>query len=229
MIKDKVLKYQWNILKRSKLFYVLIGINYIIFALWVWHYGFVADNINEFAYKLLIQQLFIGFSCVFFIGILLNKDTLHMIREYVVIHVKDVASYIYRSIILVCVINNVLFTLSNMMLLLIQIIWNKPVYLELFFKNLIIVNIGIIVSLVLITVFRLLFKKDIFVYTLYYLFVLLTIVINSKYIALPLTARTYQLESDFFTLFMGRLVLFIISFILLKIGVKKFIREMKIY
>ncbi len=222
----KIIQVKWHILKRSKLFYILITFNYFVLAFFDPKSAVLLPGVEQYIYRYNNQQFYIVLTSIFIVNILFNEKSLNSIKNYFVIYIKDVKTDIFGTFWIICISNIVAFSIGQSTLLLINFLYFQVVYLSLFFVNLAVVSMEIIICTLLVMSLRLLFKKDIFIIGIFIIIIFTSIAVNNVYISIPLTIKILEGEAYYLTygmdLWLGRIFLLCSSFVIFIIGLKKF-------
>ncbi|WP_066495550.1 hypothetical protein [Abyssisolibacter fermentans] len=224
---------KWNSLKRSKFFFFLMVFNYILLAIVDNKSILLMSGIEQYIYRYNFQQIFIVISSAIFVNILFNERSIDSIKNYLVIYIKDIKTEIYRIVLLISITNISAFIIGQLLVLVINYIYFGEVNVCLFFVNLAIVSLEIIICIIFVIGLRLLFKKDILVFGIFYLIILILLIINNVFVTIPLTIKILGLGGQGYyitydpELWLGRIILLSISFIILKLSLQRFGKELK--
>lgn len=228
-----ILCVKWSALKRTKVFYFLIIFNYFLLAMVDMKSCIMIPNVESYIFRYVFQQLYIVITSALFIHIVFNEKTIDSIKNYMIIYVKDIKNEIYGSALLCIVVNIVALFIGHIILLIINYIYYKKVLLTLSIVNFIIVSLQIIISTLFVMSLRMYFKKNLLVFGLFYLTIITMIAVNNVFITMPLTIRILGIggEGYYITygwqLWVGRVILFLIAWVLFRITINKLDRECK--
>ena len=149
-------------------------------------------------------------------------------KNYLLIYNKNIKTEIYSIFCVDSLVNIGAFLIGQVILLGINIVKAPQVYIQLWGVNLIIVTMEILISLLLIMGLRLLLKKDILVFCVFFIIVIFSIASNNILLGIPLTMNMVGISSQGYyvtfgkELWIGRIILFLVAFFIFKLGIKYF-------
>lgn len=227
--RDILTKY--ILLKRSFIFWILGIIDFYVLAFADNKSLFIMENYEQTIYRYNFQQVFIIFTCVFIIHILLNENELVLLENYKIIYTKNIRqeinSYFWSCMSMIVI----LFWSGQILSFLVNIILGGEICIKLFIVNLIIVSIQIIAVTLFVMGLRMLFIKDIVIYGVYYVTILVSLISGNVYFSIPLTINIVGIQEQGYyvtfgyALWIGRVISIFIGMIVYILGVKKFERE----
>lgn len=228
-----IMRVKWSALKRTKFFYFFIFLNYFFLAMVDTKSLVLMPKVESYIFRYLSQQIWIVITSTLFIYIIFNKKNVDMIKNYMIIYVEKIETEIY-GIALICIIVNVVaLFIGQIFLLIINFIYYGKVLFTLFVVNFIIVSLEIVISTLIQISLRLYFKKNIFVFGIFYIFIIAMLMINNVFVTIPLTIKILGIggESYYTTygwqLWFGRAILLIISYGAFRLSINKFKKELK--
>lgn len=228
-----ILKVKWNALKRTKTFYFLTIFNYFLLAMVDTKSLVFMPNVENYIFRFIFQQFCIVITSVLFINIVFNEKTIHSIKNYMIIYVKDINKEIYGTAILCIMVNVGTFFIGQVLLLIINYIHYGKVLLILPLVNFIIVSFQIVISTLFVMSLRVYFKKNLLVFGIFYLTILAMITINNVFITMPLTIRILGVSEGAYyvtygwQLWVGRFILLAISYALFRLATNRLKKELK--
>lgn len=225
-ISQKI-KINWILLKRSSLFWIVSLFNYIVLAFLDNKSGVLLYSYEASIYRYTVQQIFIVITSIFLIQQLFNEKMLNTAKNYMVIYTHKITDDIYAVLAVNCLTNILFFFAGQLLLFTINIICIHQMQIRLWVVNLIIVSLEIVISQLLVMGLRLLFKKDILVFGMYFLLIITSLVINNVFICFPLTIHIVGFGSlEYYITFgkelwLGRILLLLLAGITFKAGITK--------
>lgn len=222
------LKTNWITLKRSYFFWIICLIDYIFLALYDTKTFLSINSYEQAIYRYNMQQFFIVLTIIFLVQPVFSEKTLRIMRNYMMIYNKNLKTEIYGVLLLNSIVNIVGFLSGQIILLLINIFASTEIYSDLWGVNMFVVVMEIQISLFLIMGLRLIFRKDMLVYSIFFMIIILSIASNNILFGIPLTMNMVGISSQEYyvtfgkELWIGRIILLAISIVLFKIGIKYF-------
>lgn len=223
---------KWNIFKRNKYMWFYLLFNYIFLALIDKKGHIFLENNFLYAYRFISQQLYIVFTLIFFINIFINEKFMKIIKNFMIIYIEEIRKELRTIIIFSIFINILMFLFGQIFLGTVNFIYFSSIPLHFLIANFLAISIEIITMIFLITGIRLLFRKSIFVYSIYYVYILLSLSINNIWITTPLTIklleeimREYHYNFGI-KLWLSRILLLLIAVFIYLLGKKKFIKNL---
>ena len=159
---------KWNIFKRNKYMWIYLLFNYIFLALIDKKGHIFLENNFLYAYRFISQQLYIVFTLIFFINIFINEKFMKIIKNFMIIYIEEIRKELRTIIIFSIFINILMFLFGQIFLGTVNFIYFSNIPLHFLIVNFLATSIEIITMIFLITGIRLLFRKSIFVYSIYY-------------------------------------------------------------
>lgn len=199
---------------KNILYYILV---YIVFGIIDTKFHFILTTEYMVSYRFITHQIIILFTIPYIVNKYINEKNIRIISNYLKLYIKDLEKYIGR-ILFDVVFTNVLFFLIGQVVFFI-INRNINIHYVLF------MIIEILISIIVIFSMSLYFNKNIIVYGIYYILLILGLVINKCWVSLVLTIKL--LDDNILYLYLSRiiiLVLFSSMYILLK---NRFIRDIE--
>ncbi|SHH27064.1 hypothetical protein [Tepidibacter thalassicus] len=228
-----ILRVKWNALKRTKAFYFLVIFNYFLLAMVDTKSFVLILGIESYIFRYVFQQFWIVITSALFVHIVFNEKTIDSIKNYMIIYVRDIKKEIYGSALLCIIVNVVALFIGQFILLIINYIYYRKVLLTLSIVNFIIVSLQIVISILFVMSLRMYFKKNLLVFGLFYLIIMLMITINNVFITMPLTIKILGIggEGYYITygwqLWVGRIILLVMSYIAFRLSTNKLNEELK--
>jgi hypothetical protein len=224
---------KWSALKRTKAFYLLIIFNYFMLAMVDTKSCVLMPDIESYIYRYVFQQIFIVITSVLFVHIVFNEKTIDSIKNYMIIYVKDIKKEIYGTTLLCIIVNVAALFVGQIILLIINYIYYGKVFLPLSIVNFCVVSLQIVISILFVMSLRMYFKKNLLVFGIYYLMIMAMITINNVFITMPLTIKIVGIggEGYYMTfgwqLWIGRIILLVISYIAFRLSTNRLNKEWK--
>lgn len=212
--------------RRNRLFLIVGSFNYILLAL-VDAKNILLKNYEQWIYRDVLQQIFITIMITFVVSSIFNENTLEQINSFFIIYNKKIKDEIYTIFFSIIWSNVAFFLIGQILSLVINAIMGK-IYLLLWIVNIITVILEMIICILFVMGIRMLFEKDIIVFTLFYLMVLTSIISNNVFISMPLTMNIVGIKEQGFyvsfgmELWIGRIFLLVIAFIIFNLGIKRY-------
>ena len=228
-----ILRVKWNALKRTKAFYFFIIFNYFVLAMVDTKSFVLMPGVENYIFRYVFQQLCIVITSALFIYIVFNEKTIDSIKNYMIIYVKDIKSEVYGTALLCIIVNVVALFIGQIILLIINYIYYGKVLLNLSIINFIIVSLQIVISILFVMSLRMYFKKNILVFGIFYLTIMVMITINNVFITMPLTIKILGIDQEAYyitygwQLWVGRLILLIISYVSFRLSINRLNKEWK--
>ena len=229
---NKNFQIKWNIFKRNKYMWFYLLFNYIFLAL-IDKKGYIfLENNFLYAYRFISQQLYIVFTLIFFINIFINEKFMKIIENFMIIYIEEIRKELRTTIIFSIFINILMFSFGQIILGTVNYIFFLNIPLHFLIVNFLATSIEIITIIFLIIGIRLLFRKSIFVYSIYYVYILLSLSINNIWITTPLTIKLLEeiigeYHYNFgIKLWLSRIFLLLIAIFIYLRGEKKFIKNL---
>lgn len=228
-----ILHVKWSSLKRKKTFYLLILFNYFLLAMVDTKSFVLMSGVDDYIFRYVMQGVYIVIMIPLFVDIIFNEKTIDIIKNYMIIYVKDIRKEIYGTTLLCIIVNIVALFIGQMVVLSINYIYFGKVPLTLAIVNFIIVSIQIIISILFAIYLRLYFKKSLIVYAFFYLTIMAMISINNVFITLPLTIKILGTGGQGYyitygwQLWTGRIILLLLSYTAFRFSTNRLIKEWK--
>ncbi|WP_251862330.1 hypothetical protein [Clostridium sp. Marseille-Q2269] len=223
------LKCQWNIIRRNKMYYIYVLIMYFILAFFDQKNKVYMPEMDDYIFRYNYQQVCIVFSSIIVTMMLINEDFIKLFEDFIRLYIKDSKIYFYSALMLLSFAHIVPFILGQLLVLVINYLYFGTVPIKLFLVNIIIVSIEIVVSNLLAMSLNLIIKNKVLVYLSYFIIITTLLVINNVYVSIPLNISILESEGFYITfaypLWIGRIILIIISGILFHYAVKKIVSE----
>ena len=155
-----------------------------------------------------------------------------IIENFMIIYIEEIRKELRTIIIFSIFINILMFLFGQIFLGTVNFIYFSNIPIHFLIANFLAISIEIITMIFLITGIRLLFRKSIFVYSIYYVYILLSLSINNIWITTPLTIklleeimREYHYNFGI-KLWLSRIFLLLIAVFIYLLGEKKFIKNL---
>lgn len=202
-----------NILIKNKKFITLIFISFLILC-FIDMKSIGVVNIEEaMLFRLLNQQVFLIFLLPLSILSVLNQKFIQIQKNYLVIYTNDEILIIKKLLNLILLVEVVFYTIGQLFFNFINYVYNGNMSLKYLNFHMITIFEIIAMSYIIIS-FLLIFKKNLFVFTVYYALILLLLVYNNGYITIPMTIKNINLLNDkMIQIFLSRIIWLFISFI----------------
>lgn len=225
-----------TLLKRNILFWIVYVFDFYALAVCDNKVFFVIKNYELNVYRCIYQQAYIVFTCVFIIHLIFNERELTAIRDYKIIYTKSVQQEIRSNACAAIIVLASGFIFGQIIAMIINALLGGKVYIGLVLANMAIVSAQIVVAVLLIMGLRMIFIKDIAVYGIYYVFIFVSVLSENVYVSMPITIKIAGEEVGGYynsfgngyyvsfgkELWIGRLLLLLIAFLIYKIGVNRF-------
>lgn len=210
-----------NILIKNKNFIGIIWVSYFVLCFFdMKSIGLIYAE-ESMLFRVLNQQVFVMFLVPLQILSVLNEKVIRIQKNYLVVYandeiliIKQLTNLITAAAVLFYIVGQVFFGVVNY-------VSTGHVYLEHIWFCLI--TIMEMVAMGYIIVFCLLmFKKNLFVCTIYYALILLLLIYNNGYITIPMTIKNiYLLNDEFLVICLSRLVWIFVAFTAFRIALIK--------
>ncbi len=202
-----------NILIKNKKFITLIFISFLILCFIDMKSIGVVNTEEAMLFRLLNQQVFLIFLLPLFILSVLNQKFIQVQKNYLVIYTNDEILIIKKLLNLILLVEVVFYTIGQLFFNFINYVYNGNMSLKYLNFHMITIFEIIAMSYIIIS-FLLIFKKNLFVFTVYYAVILLLLVYNNGYITIPMTIKNIHLLNDkMIQIFLSRIIWLFISFI----------------
>lgn len=164
-------------------------------------------------FRLLSQQVFLTFLLPLCILSVLNQKFIQIQKNYLVIYTNNEVLIIKKLVNLMMIVQLVSYTMGQLFFGFVNYVYTGNLYIRYLNFHLITILEIIAMSYIIVS-FLLILKKNLFVFTVYYVLILLLLVYNNGYISIPMTVKNIHLLSDTtFQLFLSRVVWIIVSLI----------------
>lgn len=202
-----------NILIKNKKFITLIFISFLILCFIDMKSIGVVNTEEAMLFRLLNQQVFLIFLLPLSILSVLNKKFIQIQKNYLVIYTNDEILIIKKLLNLILLVEVIFYTIGQLFFNFINYVYNGNMSLKYLNFHMITIFEIIAMSYIIIS-FLLIFKKNLFVFTVYYALILLLLVYNNGYITIPMTIKNIHLLNDkMIQIFLSRIIWLFISFI----------------
>lgn len=222
------LKCQWKMINRSKIYYIYIFVIYFGLAFFDLSGKCVMISMDDYISRFTFQQLFIVFSCMFVVRILLNESFLELFDNFILLYIKDAKRYFYATLLLLNLVNIVPFIIGQLLVLIFNYLYSGTIPIMLFLVNIFIVSIEIIIAISLLMTLSLILRKNLLVYLIYFMVTFSLLILNNVYVSIPLSMNILGTQEYYITfsppLWLGRIILLVISGLLFNVTVNKFIK-----
>lgn len=216
------------LLKRNILFWIVYVFDFFVLALCDKKNLFVTESYGRCIYRCISQQVYIVFTCIFIIHLIFNERELIAIRDYKMIYYKSVQQEIRASACAVIIVQVLGFICGQLFAMIINSLLGGKVYIGLLLVNMAVVSAQIVIAVFLIMGLRMIFIKDIAVYGIYYVWILISLLFQSVYVSMPITIKIAGEEAGGYyysfgkELWIGRLLLLTVAFLIYKLGENRF-------
>lgn len=186
-----------NKVKNIFLYYILV---YIIFGLIDTKFRFILTKDYMFSYRFITQQIVVFFTIPYIVNKYLNEKFIRIINNYMKLYIKDLKKYINKIMFRLIFTNISFFLIGQLIFLAI----NKNINIH----YVIFMIMEIVIAILMIFSMSLYFNKNIIVYGIYYILLILGAVVNKFWISLILTIKI--LDSDILYLYLSRIIMLLI-------------------
>lgn len=228
-----ILRVKWSALKRTKAFYFLIIFNYFLLAMADTKSFVFMPNVDSYIFRYINQQFWIVLTSTLFVYMVFNEKTIDSIKNYLIIYVKDIKKEIYGTALLCIIVNVAALLVGQAILLIINYIYYGKVLLTISIVNFIMVSLQIVISILFVMSLRMYFKKNLLVFGLFYLTIMVMVTINNVFITMPMTIKIIGIEGEGYyitygwQLWAGRAILLIITCAAFRLSVNRLNKEWK--
>ncbi len=229
---SNTLKVQWTNIKRYKSYYIYIFIIHFLFAIYNTKSGIIHNSIEYFNYKLILQQVYLIFSIIFTVLLLINSSFLKNFSDYMRLYIKDIKAYFFNTFIVLSLINIIPFIIGSSLSFFINQLYGGVAPPKAFLVNLIIVSLEIISAILIGMSIVLLVKKTILVYLIYIIVIVGLTFADNIYIS-PVIFSSLLAKGDYYTTFsfplwLGRFIVLSLGIVTYKVSLNIFMKKMKI-
>lgn len=207
-----------NILIKNKNFITLTFVSFFILCFVdMKSFGMISTE-EAMLFRLLSQQVFLIFLLPLCILSVLNQKFIQIQKNYLVIYTNNEVLIIKKSANLMMIVQLVSYTMGQLFFVFVNYVYTRNLYIRYLNFHLITILEIIAMSYIIVS-FLLILKKNLFVFTVYYVLILLLLVYNNGYISIPMTVKNIHLLSDTtFQLFLSRVVWIIVSLISFRVS-----------
>ena len=226
MTISKYIKFHLNGYLRRRAYYLYCVVIYFLLAfvddsnLWIDHY-------DEYVNRCADQQIVICIALVFVIIMVISEEYLEIYKNLFCIYIQNPGGYFGTMAVSTIIANVVPFILGQIVFLILNAIVTGFMPWELVFSNILIVIMEII-SLVLFSIgLFLIYQKLILVVFMFIFTTLLSAILSSSYISIPLIASITKVTSGGYytfpiSLWVGRILIISICLLFFYIAIKRF-------
>lgn len=177
---------------------------------------------EDMVFRLLTHQVFLIFLVPIFVLNVINEKFICIQKDYMVIYsinekknIRKIFQIILATELIFYILGQIFFQGINYFITgevyLISIKFNVLTILEIISASYIVLSI------------LLLLKKDLFTYINYYILLMVLLVVNSGYITFPMTIKVLSLlQHDYIKLLLSRTFLFLLTFFIFKMSLKRY-------
>lgn len=218
-------------LKRNVIFWILCIICYYVLALADMKSYFFINNYEQAIYRCNFQQVFIVFLCVFIVHITFHENELQSIKDYKIIYAKNIKQEMYSYLLTNMIVNIGAFLSGQLIASVVNIMLGGEIFVKLLVANFLIVSMEITAAILFIMAFRMIFRKDIVVYGVYYVLIIASLIWSNVYVSIPLTINIVGIEEQAYyvsfgkALWIGRIILVLSGSLFFILGAGKFERD----
>lgn len=212
----------YKLMRRNKLFIIIVLLTYFILPFFDTKGIGLVSTSGRFAFRILSHQIFLSFLVVFNVLMMINEKFLRIQKSYLVIYTDDVKKNIIcitRSLI---VVNIISYNIGQIIFNVINFGFTKQVFGG-YFKFYLLANVEIITIILFLVSLCVYFKKNLFVYTIYYSVIIALLVFNNKYFTIPMTVKFVKtLEVIKIDIIISRILILMISNITWLVTIKRY-------
>lgn len=231
-MKDKnIYKIKLRLILRNRMMMVLLFFIYIVLTFAdIKTIGLIMSK-ESYIFRLIHQQIFIIFFLPLLVRLIFNEKTINLLKGYMVIYVNDLRGDLKSTLVTLALINMIFFAVGQGIFSLINYAVCRVVLIDFIIENTFIVFMEICTVLLIMMVLILKFKKDIFVFTIYYSLIVISLMINEVYVTIPLTVKILgnvllgYSNNYGFLLWFSRMYLLAASYFLYKFVLIKFNKQ----
>lgn len=229
---SRIMRMKWSLLKRSKVFYILIIFNYLLLSMIDSKSIVMMSTIEDYIFRFIYQQVWIIITSALFVNIIFDEKNIQSIKSFMIIYIKDIKNEIYGTALLAILINIIALLIGHIMLLTSNYLYYGEIFLSVSIHNFIITSLEIITSVLFVMSLRIYFKKNIIVFGFFYLTLISMLAINNVFITMPLTIKIVGVGAEGYyvtygwQLWAGRIFLLFIAYSAFNISISNMRREL---
>lgn len=184
-------------------------------------FGMVYTQENM-VFRLLTHQVFLIFLVPIFVLNVINEKFICIQKDYMVIYSINEKKNIRKIFYIILATELIFYILGQIFFQGINYFITGEVYLISIKFNILTILEILSASYIVLSILLLL-KKDLFTYINYYILLMVLLVVNSGYITFPMTIKVLSLlQHDYIKLLLSRTFLFLLTFFIFKMSLKKY-------
>lgn len=177
---------------------------------------------EDMVFRLLTHQVFLIFLVPIFVLNVINEKFICIQKDYMVIYSINEKKNIRKIFYIILATELIFYILGQIFFQGINYFITGEVYLISIKFNVLTILEILSASYIVLSILLLL-KKDLFTYINYYILLMVLLVVNSGYITFPMTIKVLSLlQHDYIKLLLSRTFLFLLTFFIFKMSLKRY-------
>lgn len=219
------LKYQLLNVKRYKLYFIYITIIYLIYPVFGVTGELYLVNVVYYIDRFNSHQMITIYSNILITFLLLNEEVFKLFESYLYLYVKNIKNYLYSVFILLCLTHIISFVIGGAISYTINYLYFGVLPIKLIIVHTLIFSMEIISSVFLSMSLIIIFKNRVLALAIYIIVLTILMISSNIYLSLPLPMSLTQDYYETFapSLWVGRIILMVISAVLFCFASKRFI------